>query len=134
VPLSRGGVYINQPSLTLTKPSFRRVPTGRHIYFGVNLHAGTRMASNPSSSEHLHGLAPLAVAGTQLAIVSLSETRKAAAVMKFESILVAVLLAGGTNLFARVLAQGLELALIATAIEWSTSRIRAAAKLARSRR
>jgi len=110
------------------------MPTGRHIYFGVNLHTGTRTPSNPRSSEHLQSLAPLAVAGTQLAIVSLSETRKAVETMKFESILVAVLLASGTNLFARVLAQGLELALLATAIEWSTSRIRAAAKLARSRR
>lgn len=53
--------------------------------------------------------------------------------MRIESILVAVLLAGGTNLAARALTQGLELALIATAIEWSTSRIRAAVKVARSR-
>ena len=110
------------------------MPTGRHIYFGVNVHTGTRPASNPRSSEQLHSLATLGVAGTQLAIVSFSETRKAVEAMKFESILVAVLLAGGTNLFARVLTQGLELALIATAIEWSTSRIRAVAKLARSRR
>ena len=54
--------------------------------------------------------------------------------MKIESFFVAVSLLVETNLFARVLTQGLELALIATAIEWSTSRIRAAAKLARSRR
>ena len=53
--------------------------------------------------------------------------------MKIESIFVAVLLAGGTNLFARVLTQGVELALVATAIEWSAGRIRAALELARSR-
>ena len=109
------------------------MPTSRHIYFGVNLDAGTRTASNPRSSEHLSSLVTLGVAGTQLAIVSFSETRKAVEPMKFDSILVAVLVAGGTNLFARVLAQGLELALIATAIEWSTNRIRAAVKLTRPR-
>jgi hypothetical protein len=53
--------------------------------------------------------------------------------MKIENFFVAVLLLGGTNLFARVLTQGLELALVATAIEWSARRIRAAVKLARSR-
>jgi hypothetical protein len=110
------------------------VPTGRHIYFGVNLHAGTRTASNPRSSEHLQSLATLGVAGTRFAIVRFSETGKAIGLMKIDSILLAVLLAGGSNLFARVLTQGLELALVATAIEWSTSRIRAAVKLARSRR
>jgi hypothetical protein len=49
--------------------------------------------------------------------------------MKIESFLVAVLLLGGTNLFARVLTQGVESALVATAIEWSARRIRAAIKL-----
>ena len=53
--------------------------------------------------------------------------------MRIESILLAVLLAGGTNLFARVLTQGVELALVATVIEWSASRIGAAVRLARSR-
>jgi hypothetical protein len=59
---------------------------------------------------------------------------KAVEPMKIESILVTVLLAGGTNLVARVLTQGVELALVATAVEWSASRISAAVKLARSRR
>jgi len=53
--------------------------------------------------------------------------------MKIESFYVALLFLGGTNLFARLLTQGVESALVATAIEWSTSRIRAAIKLARSR-
>ena len=39
--------------------------------------------------------------------------------MKFESFFVAVLLLGGTELFVRVLSQGVESALVATAIEWS---------------
>jgi len=109
------------------------VPTGRHVGFGANLDAGTRAASNSRSSEDLQRLATLGVDGTRLAIICFSETGKAVEPMRIESILVAVLLAGGTNLAARALTQGLELALIATAIEWSTSRIRAAVKVARSR-
>jgi len=69
-----------------------------------------------------------------LAFVSFSETGKAVQAMKFENVLIAVLLAGGTNLVARVLTQGVELALAATAIEWSASRISTAVKLARARR
>ncbi len=52
--------------------------------------------------------------------------------MKFESIVVAVLLAGGSNLLARVLTQGVEPALAGTVIDWSASRIRTAIKLIRS--
>ena len=52
--------------------------------------------------------------------------------MKFESIVVALLLIGGSNLFARVLTQGFEPALAGTAIEWSATRIRTAIKLVRS--
>jgi hypothetical protein len=52
--------------------------------------------------------------------------------MKIESFFIAVLLLGGTTLFARVLAQGVESALVATAIEWSARRIRAAIKVVRS--
>jgi hypothetical protein len=44
--------------------------------------------------------------------------------MKFESFFVAVLLLGGTNLFVRVLSQGVESALVATAIEWSVRQIK----------
>ena len=112
------------------------MPTGRHIYFGVNLHAGTRTASNSRSSGRLQIRGDLGAAGTDLAITILSNTQEGKAVepMKIESFFVAVSLLVETNLFARVLTQGLELALVATAIEWSTSRIRAAAKLARSRR
>jgi hypothetical protein len=125
---------MHRPSLTPTKPTFRLVPKDRHLGFGVNLHTATRTASISRSSEHLHGLATQGVVGTRFAIVRFSETGKAVGLMKIDSILLAVLLAGGTNLFARVLTQGLELALVAAAIEWSTSRIRVAAKLARSRR
>lgn len=42
--------------------------------------------------------------------------------MKIESFFVAVLLLGGTTLFARALTQGVESALVATAIEWSMRR------------
>jgi hypothetical protein len=52
--------------------------------------------------------------------------------MKIESFFMAALLLGGTNLFARVLTQGIELALAATAIDWSVSRIRAAIRLVRT--
>jgi hypothetical protein len=52
--------------------------------------------------------------------------------MKIESIVVAVLLAGGSNLFARVLTQGVESALAGTVIEWSATRIRTAIKRLRS--
>ena len=51
--------------------------------------------------------------------------------MKFESIVVALLLIGGSNLFARVLTQGFEPALAGTAIELSATRIRTAIKLVR---
>ena len=78
-------------------------------------------------------VAILGVAGTRLALIQFSETGKAVEPMKIESILLTLLLAGGTNLFARVLTQGVEFALVATAIEWSASRIRTAVKLARSR-
>ena len=54
--------------------------------------------------------------------------------MKIDNILIAILLAGGTNLFARALTQGLESALIATAVEWSANRIGAAVTFARWRR
>ena len=53
--------------------------------------------------------------------------------MKIESFYVALLLLGGTNLFARLLTQGVEPALVATAIEWSARRIGAAVKVIRSR-
>lgn len=53
--------------------------------------------------------------------------------MKVESILVAVLLAGGANLFARVLSQGVEPALAGAVIDWSATRIRTAINLLRSR-
>jgi hypothetical protein len=52
--------------------------------------------------------------------------------MKIESFFVALLFLGGTNLFARALTQGVESALVATAIEWSAKRIRAAVKVVRS--
>ena len=54
--------------------------------------------------------------------------------MKFESIFMAMLIMGGTNLFVRVLTQGIEPALAATALEWSVRRIRAVIKLVRSDR
>jgi hypothetical protein len=44
--------------------------------------------------------------------------------MKFESVFVAVLLLGGTELFARVLSQGVESAFVATAIEWFVRRLK----------
>jgi len=53
--------------------------------------------------------------------------------MKIESFYVALLFLGGSNLFARLLTQGVESALVATAIEWSAKRIRAAIKVVRSR-
>jgi hypothetical protein len=44
--------------------------------------------------------------------------------MKIGSFFIAVLLLGGTTLFARALTQGVESALVATAIEWSMRRIK----------
>ena len=44
--------------------------------------------------------------------------------MKFEVFFVAILLLGGTNLFVRILSQGVESALVATAIEWSVRRLK----------
>jgi len=49
--------------------------------------------------------------------------------MKIESFIVAALLLGGTDLFVRVLTQGIEPALVTTAIEWSTRQIKAAIRL-----
>ena len=54
--------------------------------------------------------------------------------MKIESMLVAVLLAGGTTLLGRILSQGIESALVATAIDWSARRIREAGRILRSAR
>ena len=54
--------------------------------------------------------------------------------MKIESMFVAVLLAGGTTLFGRILSQGVESALVATALEWTARRIRKAGKVFRSSR
>jgi hypothetical protein len=76
--------------------------------------------------------APLGTAGTWLAVVRINQTGKAVKPMKFESIVVALLLAGGSNLFARVLTQGVEPALAGTVIDWSATRIRTAIKLVRS--
>lgn len=73
------------------------------------------------------------VAGTSLAHTP-GHGRKAVGPMKFESIFIAILLMGGTNLFVRVLTQGIEPALAATALEWSVRRIRAAIRLVRSDR
>ena len=60
------------------------------------------------------------------------EQRKAIELMKIESFLIAALLLGGTNLFFRVLTQGVEPALAATALEWSARRIRTVIKLVRA--
>jgi len=73
------------------------------------------------------------VAGTSLANTA-GNGRKAVEPMKFESIFMAMLIMGGTNLFVRVLTQGIEPALAATALEWSVRRIRAVIKLVRSDR
>ncbi|MGZ9220172.1 MAG: hypothetical protein ACXW5W_24410, partial [Candidatus Binatia bacterium] len=76
-------------------PVFRRVPTGRHIYFGANRDAETCRALNSRSSKQLHSEATLGVAGMRLAIIRLSETGKAVEAMKIESIFAAVLFVGG---------------------------------------
>ena len=49
--------------------------------------------------------------------------------MKIEIMFVAVLLMGGTTLLGRILSQGFESALVATAIEWSARRIREAGRI-----
>ena len=127
-------MLIDSPSAVLIKPSFRRVPTGRHVVFGVNRHVGAVTLWNSWSSEHLLVWKILSATGTSLATISLSKPVKVVEPMKIESILTGVLLAGGTNLFARVLSQGVESALVATAIEWSARRIREAGKIFRSPR
>jgi len=54
--------------------------------------------------------------------------------MKIESLLSAFLLLGGSTVLARMTTQGIEAALIVTAVEWSTRRMRAlAASLCRYR-
>jgi hypothetical protein len=51
--------------------------------------------------------------------------------MKIESFIVGVLILGGTDLFVRIPTQGIEPALVATAIDWSDRRIRAAMSVVR---
>jgi hypothetical protein len=54
--------------------------------------------------------------------------------MKIESLLTAFLLLGGATVLARMMTQGIEAALIVTAVEWSARRARAlAASLRRHR-
>jgi hypothetical protein len=48
--------------------------------------------------------------------------------MKIEIPVVAALLLIGTDLFARMAVQGIEQALLSTAIEWSSTRIKAGVK------
>ena len=45
--------------------------------------------------------------------------------MKIENFFMTVLFLGGTSLFFRMMTQGLESALIATAMEWSARKFRA---------
>jgi hypothetical protein len=67
-------------------------------------------------------------------MLATAEQRKAVEFMKIESLLMALLILGGTNLFVRVLTQGFEPALAATAIEWSIRRIKSAVRFLRSDR
>jgi hypothetical protein len=108
------------------------VPTGRHIYSGANLDGKTCTALNVGILNIYIVEAPLGAAGTWLAIVRINQTGKAVKPMKLESIIVALLLAGGSNLFARVLTEGVEPALVGTVIDWSATRIRTAIKQVRS--
>ena len=50
--------------------------------------------------------------------------RKADEVMKLESLLSTLWVFGGTSLAARLMTQSVELALAATAVEWSARRIK----------
>jgi hypothetical protein len=59
----------------------------------------------------------------QLAIECL--IRKAGEAMKLESLLSTLWVLGGTSLSGRLMTQSVELALAATAIEWSARRVRA---------
>lgn len=49
--------------------------------------------------------------------------------MKLDTLFLATLLLTGTTLWARVATQGVELALLSAAIEWSMNGIRAGARL-----
>jgi hypothetical protein len=49
--------------------------------------------------------------------------------MKMETLFVATLLLTGTGLWVRIATQGVELALLSAAIEWSVGRIRAGTRL-----
>jgi hypothetical protein len=55
--------------------------------------------------------------------------RKAGEVMKLESLLSTLWVLGGTSLAVRLMTQSVELALAATAVEWSVRRIKALRQL-----
>lgn len=66
---------------------------------------------------------PLVLLARALPLIPLAMRRKeGGGVNKDRKFFVAVLLVGGTTLFARALTQGVESALVATAIEWSRRR------------
>ncbi len=54
--------------------------------------------------------------------------------MKIENLIIAGFLLGGTTLLARALSQGVEQALLASVIEWTVGRTRAAQRLFRHER
>lgn len=49
--------------------------------------------------------------------------------MKIDTLFFAALLLAGTSLWTRIAVQGVELALLSTAMEWSMNRLRAGARL-----
>jgi hypothetical protein len=49
--------------------------------------------------------------------------------IKMDTLFLAVLLLTGTTLWTRIAIQGVEQALVSTAIEWSTNRMRSGARL-----
>jgi hypothetical protein len=66
------------------------------------------------------------VLGTRLALSLYREKKFLVNVMKIEIPFLAALLLVGTDLVARVAVQGVEQALLSTAIEWSVKRLKAA--------